>query len=872
MKPTRGKRPEAALPQARRLGVIGHEKPARLGNPVELTRVKLQGLPDGFPSTTSMWSSEGIARSTRLYQRSSSTPPSRPSSAAAGGLRDSTKTDMVQLPDPAKSSASSCEDNQIGEGSADNQSISASIGLDIQRSWSAPPTNEQDRSLEGNQDQEQTATPLTMDNVDEKDLVSDLLGSTHDDVWGKPTQGRPYNFLCDSPDHSDTHIVSDLSYDSTPGYSNQDSNVSSSVCSVSSSSNDESPEKCRLPPGFSYIDTNQDEVAGTPAGSYSSFAAPSLSSSMFQTDEVERMAMLRIGSQTQQQQAQHEDAQPLFGYSFNDMRRARQVAPAFSASSNFYRSRSAGRGVNQPAYLPNLYQATQSPYASSPHSSQPLRGHLNAPDQSKLPWAMTNDVSYNGGQLSAGASEFNFTGRRYGSSDFSTKPNGGIYGAMRSSERFNTRDYQPYFPVRQPPSFDFRDSYQHQHQHLQQPQVFPHPSTFYRSKPGGGQRSANSFLHPVAHSYSSNSLLEEFSLASKSDKWELSTIKGHLLMFAKDQSGSRFIQQKLEKADDETKNDAFEEVYPNALTLMTDVFGNYVIQKFFEHGTPEHQQRLAELTRRNMVTLALQVYGCRVIQRALEVTQVEEQLALMKELHGHVKRCIEDQNGNHVLQKCIEVASWTRSIEMDEAEEALGLHDRRRPTGKDIQFIIDDIVGKVFEESTHSYGCRVVQRILEHCSPTQIRPIVSEIVDRCRELMKDQFGNYVVQHVIRHGEPDQRRAVMDAVFAELPRWSMHKFASNVVEACFECASKAEISRTVEFILQCDETGASCPLLPMMKHMYGNYVVQKLMEKANSSDRARIVCIIRHNADYLKRFTFGKHVLNRLEREAAVSYY
>lgn len=710
------------------------------------------------------------------------------------------------------------------------------------------------------------------DKVDDNDLASDLLANTHFDVWGKPTQGRPYNFLCNSPDHSDTHIVSDLSYDSTPGYSNQDSNISSSVCSASSSNDDESPEKCRLPPGFSYIDTNQDEVASAPAVIYGPFTAPSLNRSVFQTDEAERMAMLRIGSQTQQQRTQREDAQPLFGYSFNDMRRARQVAPLFSAPSDFYHSRSAGRDVNQPAYSSSLYQAAQSPYAASPHSAQQLRGHPIAVEQSRLPWAMNNNVSYNSGQLSAGASEFNFTGRRYGLSDFSTKPSGGIYGAMRSSsERFNTRDYPPYVPARQPPTFDFRDNYQHQPH--QQPQAFPPSSAFYRSKPSvSGQRSVNTFVHPVAHSYSSNSLLEEFSLASKSDKWELATIKGHLLMFAKDQSGSRFIQQKLEKADDETKIDAFEEVFPNALALMTDVFGNYVIQKFFEYGTLEQQQRLAELTRRNMVTLALQVYGCRVIQRALEVTQVEEQLALMKELHGHVKKCIEDQNGNHVLQKCIEVASWTRSVEMAEAETALGLQRRRHPAGEDIQFIIDDIVGKVFEESTHSYGCRVVQRILEHCSPVQIRPIVSEIVDRCRELMKDQFGNYVVQHVIRHGEPDQRRAVMDAVFAELPRWSMHKFASNVVEACIECATKAEIARTVEFILQCDETGASCPLLPMMKHMYGNYVVQKLMEKASLGDRARIVCIIRHNADYLKRFTFGKHVLNRLEREAAASYY
>jgi pumilio RNA-binding family len=31
----------------------------------------------------------------------------------------------------------------------------------------------------------------------------------------------------------------------------------------------------------------------------------------------------------------------------------------------------------------------------------------------------------------------------------------------------------------------------------------------------------------------------------------------------------------------------FDEILPNALQLMTDVFGNYVIQKFFEQGKAE---------------------------------------------------------------------------------------------------------------------------------------------------------------------------------------------------------------------------------------------------------------------------------------------
>lgn len=54
-----------------------------------------------------------------------------------------------------------------------------------------------------------------------------------------------------------------------------------------------------------------------------------------------------------------------------------------------------------------------------------------------------------------------------------------------------------------------------------------------------------------------------------------------LLIISADQYGSRFIQQKLETATTEDKNMVFKEIFPQALTLMTDVFGNYVIQKVF---------------------------------------------------------------------------------------------------------------------------------------------------------------------------------------------------------------------------------------------------------------------------------------------------
>lgn len=48
------------------------------------------------------------------------------------------------------------------------------------------------------------------------------------------------------------------------------------------------------------------------------------------------------------------------------------------------------------------------------------------------------------------------------------------------------------------------------------------------------------------------------------------------------------------------------------------------------------------------------MYGCRVIQKALESVTSDQQQEIVRELDGHVLKCVKDQNGNHVVQKCIE--------------------------------------------------------------------------------------------------------------------------------------------------------------------------------------------------------------------------
>eukprot|EP00339_Tiarina_fusa_P022322 CAMPEP_0117063720 /NCGR_PEP_ID=MMETSP0472-20121206/44478_1 /TAXON_ID=693140 ORGANISM="Tiarina fusus, Strain LIS" /NCGR_SAMPLE_ID=MMETSP0472 /ASSEMBLY_ACC=CAM_ASM_000603 /LENGTH=660 /DNA_ID=CAMNT_0004783527 /DNA_START=476 /DNA_END=2459 /DNA_ORIENTATION=+ len=354
-----------------------------------------------------------------------------------------------------------------------------------------------------------------------------------------------------------------------------------------------------------------------------------------------------------------------------------------------------------------------------------------------------------------------------------------------------------------------------------------------------------------------SSILEEFRNNKTNQKFELSDIFGHIIEFSSDQHGSRFIQQKLETATEPEKQRVFEEILPDALTLMIDVFGNYVIQKFFEYGSREQIQQLSLVLEGHVLSLSLQMMvvvlyknyykqGCRVIQKllqALDVLEYKQIEKLVHEIEGNVLKCVKDQNGNHVIQKCIE-----------------------KVPSDIIQFIVDSFAGQVYPLAIHPYGCRVIQRILEHCEEQQIVHILDELLHCTCSLVQDQYGNYVIQHVLERGRKQDKSAIISKLQGNIISMSQHKFASNVVEKCVEYGSKYERGIIIEEIL-----GSKNPdklvanLLTMMKDQYANYVVQKIIDVVDDEQRRLLIQKIKPHIPSLKKYTYGKHIIARLEK-------
>lgn len=122
---------------------------------------------------------------------------------------------------------------------------------------------------------------------------------------------------------------------------------------------------------------------------------------------------------------------------------------------------------------------------------------------------------------------------------------------------------------------------------------------------------------------------------------------------------------------------------------------------------------------------------------------------LVSEFHDKVLLFIHDPNGNHVIQRCIQVMSafptttttTTPPPEKDDHDDDGCNNDVN--LSDQMQFIIDDLVANIEMLSTHRYGCRVVQRAVEHCETAQKNVVLENIVSCLDSLIVDHYGKSV---------------------------------------------------------------------------------------------------------------------------------
>jgi pumilio RNA-binding family len=308
----------------------------------------------------------------------------------------------------------------------------------------------------------------------------------------------------------------------------------------------------------------------------------------------------------------------------------------------------------------------------------------------------------------------------------------------------------------------------------------------------------------------------------------------------KNHSGCRIFQKIFEESPSENKQKIIDKIKPEVYNLSKDVFGNYVIQRLLESSISlENKKLLISQLFGKIKELTLHMYGCRVIQKTIDISDQNDVKKFLVELQGDLMKCIQDQNGNHVIQKLIEKLPQ-------------GSH---RP-------IINSIKGRVYQLSIHQYGCRVIQRILEFCTLEEKNIILIEIFERINELCLDQYGNYVIQNIVEKTKNNEK--IYEGIQGKIYDYSLHKYASNVVEKCLALGTKIQNEKIVNEIIEQDNKNNNI-IYNLVKDKFGNYVIQKMIEVAELKSKEILVKKIISSNVLKKRDGFSKHVMGMIEK-------
>jgi len=267
----------------------------------------------------------------------------------------------------------------------------------------------------------------------------------------------------------------------------------------------------------------------------------------------------------------------------------------------------------------------------------------------------------------------------------------------------------------------------------------------------------------------------------------------------------------------------------------------------------------------SILALTLNASGCRIVQKLLENSASRSDLIsaiIHPEIASKILQICMDVNGNHVVQKFVDIVSG-RAGECDFIIHAL--------TGDD---------GVVEKLSAHSYGCRVVQRLMSKCIPSDVVPILESLCsnpETIARLSEDVFGNYVMQHAIEHGRDiDRERISLCLASLDILKLGCSKFASNVVEKSIRYHNKHPTSSSLlvtkllinSMLMARDPVTNEPGILMLMKDKYGNYVVRAVIElipQEFAPEVEHVRMLISENSHMLKKFTFSWHLVERLEK-------
>jgi len=304
--------------------------------------------------------------------------------------------------------------------------------------------------------------------------------------------------------------------------------------------------------------------------------------------------------------------------------------------------------------------------------------------------------------------------------------------------------------------------------------------------------------------------------------------------------GSMFLQYHIMNANWANLNGILEQVMEKLIAICNEKYGNHVVQSFFQVNNQDIERKIVLRMNTSIRALAMNQYGSRVLQRAILLINDELLRSVMDAIAPNACMLAVNDSGHHVLQRAIE-----------------------RGSGEFVQMLLVNFKGgrrnnSLIKLSKDSFGCRVVQRMLESAHPRDRGVIIGAIMSSSRDLLalcEDKYGNYIVQHILNHFPQQYSMMLMDMLDDQLFKMAKNKFCSYILEVLYKRGGRNVENRMIKQVNR-------KLLKDFLNDQFAHYLVQTMLTEGAPENQVKIQRLLL-TIPRLPKLKYGKFVINRL---------
>ena len=310
-----------------------------------------------------------------------------------------------------------------------------------------------------------------------------------------------------------------------------------------------------------------------------------------------------------------------------------------------------------------------------------------------------------------------------------------------------------------------------------------------------------------------------------------------IIAMIKDQSGSKFIQKKIEEKSSEFLYKLYEQIKSNLIDIINDQYGNYVIQKYVEFCDKKIISLMLNQLQNSLFEVSLNSYGTRALQKMIENLSPlfdDDINIILNFVKGNVFKMIRDINGNHVIQSII---------------EAIKNKDKLTP-------LYSEMNEHLIEISKIKQGCCVFPKVLNNIREDDLANFINNIIKNLDTLINDEYGNFIIQRIIKLNRENYNNQIFDLIKNKIVQLSTQKYSSNVIETCiFENINIRE--KVMEKLIEKNNvTNLICD-------QFGNYIIQKCLPLVKGKQFKSMIEQIKKAVKTLNQSNHGRKIYENL---------